>query len=80
MCITRNVNGKRGDNMIMTFVTAIIGVIVICAAVCDWDWFFESSKAWVFVKLFGRNGARVFYGILGIFIFLCSVAAVFAFI
>ncbi|MCL1825083.1 MAG: Imm17 family immunity protein [Betaproteobacteria bacterium] len=34
-------------------------------------------KAWLFVKLFGRNGARVFYVVLGVLIvvsafFLCT--------
>ena len=46
------------------FVCAI-GVWVIAAAIFDWDWFFKGNKAKFFVDALGRNGARVFYGVLG---------------
>ena len=48
---------------------ALIGVFAVIGAVCDWSWFFESHKAKSFVKLFGRGGARVFYVLLGFFLF-----------
>lgn len=41
------------------------GLFSICGAAFDWDWFINSRKAQLFVALFGRNGARIFYGILG---------------
>lgn len=41
------------------------GAFSICGAAFDWDWFINSRRAWLFVTLFGRNGARVFYGLLG---------------
>jgi hypothetical protein len=41
------------------------GIFSICGAAFDWDFFIESHKARFFVATFGRNGARVFYGILG---------------
>jgi len=41
------------------------GAISICGAALDWDFFMNSRKAALFVKLFGRNGARLFYGLLG---------------
>jgi hypothetical protein len=44
------------------------GVFVIAAALLDWDWFFHDYRAKFFVDIFGRDGARVFYGILGLFI------------
>ncbi len=44
---------------------SIGGLLCIAAAVCDWDWFFDNYRARPFVKLLGRNGARVFYAILG---------------
>ena len=49
------------------------GVFCIFCAVKDYDFFMESSKAWLFVKLFGRNGARVFYIILGIVILVAGL-------
>ena len=41
------------------------GLFAVAGGVFDWEWFMTNRKAWVFVKLFGRNGARVFYCILG---------------
>jgi hypothetical protein len=42
------------------------GVFVIAAAIFDWDWFFNNYKAKFFVDALGRNGARMFYGVLGV--------------
>jgi immunity protein 17 of polymorphic toxin system len=44
------------------------GAFVIVAAILDWDWFFRDWRARFFVNIFGRNGARVFYGVLGLVI------------
>lgn len=52
----------------------IPGIFCICAAAYDWDWFFENSKARAFTMLFGRDGARLFYGILGVFIMVLAMA------
>lgn len=41
------------------------GIFSICGAVFDWDWFINHYKAQFFVTLIGREGARIFYGILG---------------
>ena len=37
----------------------------ILGAIKNWDFFMNNRKAYIWVKLFGRNGARIFYGILG---------------
>jgi hypothetical protein len=47
------------------FFLVAAGIFSICGAVFDWDWFINSRKAQFFVSIFGRNGARIFYGILG---------------
>jgi hypothetical protein len=46
------------------------GLFVIAAAILDWDWFFRDYRAKFFVDVFGRDGARLFYGILGLVILL----------
>ena len=46
------------------------GIFSICGAYFNWDFFFNSSRAWLFVKLFGREGARVVYALLGIFLII----------
>ena len=41
------------------------GVFAICGAAFDWEWFMNHRKARLFVRLLGRGGARVLYGVLG---------------
>lgn len=42
------------------------GVFSICGAAYDWEWFMNHHKARFFVTIFGRTGARILYGVLGI--------------
>ncbi len=41
------------------------GFFSMAGAYFNWDWFMENRRAWIFIKLFGRNGTRIFYGLLG---------------
>jgi hypothetical protein len=41
------------------------GLFSVVAASQDWDWFMNHRKARLFVALFGRTGARLFYAGLG---------------
>ena len=52
------------------------GLFSIAGAVFNWDFFFSNSKARVFVRLLGRTGARIFYGILGIAIIIIGIKVV----
>jgi len=45
---------------------AASGIFCVCGAAFDWGFFMNSRKTWVFKKMFGHNGARVFYVLLGI--------------
>ena len=36
------------------------GLFSVCGAAFDWDFFMNSSKAWLFVKLFGREWSSGF--------------------
>jgi purine-cytosine permease-like protein len=42
------------------------GIFSVCGAAFDWDFFINSRKARFFVTVFGRTGARIFYGVLGL--------------
>ncbi|HEY1014470.1 MAG TPA: immunity 17 family protein [Herpetosiphonaceae bacterium] len=53
------------------------GLFSIAGAVLNWNWFMNNRRAWLFVKLFGRNGARIVYVILGLFLCLIGIAALF---
>ncbi len=48
------------------------GVFVIAAAASNWDWFFNNWRARFFVNLFGRDGARIIYALLGVFLFVLA--------
>lgn len=41
------------------------GAISLGSAIFNWEWFFHSSKSRVIVSIFGRSGARIFYGLFG---------------
>jgi hypothetical protein len=56
----------------------VVGLFSIVCAVLDFDWFFNSRKSQLFVKMFGRNGARIFYALLGIFIIAMGIMSHFA--
>lgn len=64
----------------MCIVCLAVGIFSLCGAIYDWDFFMNNYKAQVFVKLFGRNGARIFYGALGCFIILMSLLALMEFL
>lgn len=50
------------------------GVLSICGAVNDWEWFFRGRKARRWVDLLGRDGARAFYCVLGAVLILMGIA------
>lgn len=51
---------------------------MIAAAYFNWEFFFDSRKARPFVNIFGRNGAMIFYGALGILFFIIGIICMFS--
>jgi hypothetical protein len=49
------------------------GLFTIAGAIFNWDWFMNDYRARFFVKIFGRDGARIFYVILGLVIIVLGV-------
>ena len=49
-------------------IIAIGGIFSIVCAVCDFDFFMNDHRARFFVDIFGRQGARIFYMLLGVFL------------
>lgn len=41
------------------------GAFALCGAAFDWEWFMNDRKTRFFTAIFGRTGARIFYGLLG---------------
>jgi hypothetical protein len=57
------------ENILGPILVFVGGAFCIIASILNWNWFFENRRAYIFVKLFGRTGARVFYSLLGICLF-----------
>lgn len=49
------------------------GLFSVTGAVLDWEWFMNSRKARFMSVLLSRNGARIFYAILGVGIIVVGV-------
>jgi len=56
------------DNIIGIIIAFGAGLFSLIASVLDWNFFFESRKAKFLLKIFGRKGVRLFYGLLGCFL------------
>ncbi len=50
-----------------------VGVFPLLGGVCDWEWFMNSRKARFIVTILSRNGARIFYAVLGIVIVIFGI-------
>ncbi|EAZ92987.1 immunity 17 family protein [Crocosphaera chwakensis] len=56
------------------FFLILAGLFSLCGAIFNWNWYMNHRKARFIVKILGRAGARIFYGVLGLgFIILGSL-------
>lgn len=53
-------------NIRVIIIFGVLGLYSILAGALNWDFFFNNRRARIFVKIFGRNGARIFYVVFGI--------------
>jgi len=49
----------------ITILFMATGLLALCGATFNSDWFLNRRKTRAFVSLLGRTGARIFYGLLG---------------
>ncbi len=52
--------------MYLGLILTAAGLFAICGAVFNWDFLMNSFKSRFWVRILGRNNARIFYGIIGI--------------
>jgi small neutral amino acid transporter SnatA (MarC family) len=62
----------ENKDLIVAIFSILGGTFCIVSSIFNWDFFFDNRKATFFVSVFGRNGARIFYGILGLFLYFLS--------
>ncbi len=60
----------------LPFLIIACGLFSLVCAVMNWNWFMNHRKAKFMISVIGRTGARIFYGVLGLFI--CTVGVVLA--
>jgi hypothetical protein len=53
------------ENLVAALLIGLGGCFSIVCSIGDFDWFINNRKAQSVVKLIGRNGTRIFYGLLG---------------
>ena len=58
----------------------LAGLFAIAGGLFDWEWFMSNRKARAFVKLLGRNGARIFYCVLGLVVAVLGLLLAFGII
>lgn len=59
--------------MATVILLAAVGLFSVLAGVFNWDFFFNSRKARLWIRLFGRGGARIFYILLGVLIIVLGI-------
>jgi small neutral amino acid transporter SnatA (MarC family) len=55
----------------------VLGLFTITCVYFDFDWFMNHYKARFLVETLGRQGARVFYAVLGIALMILGFVIVF---
>ncbi|WP_106831379.1 immunity 17 family protein [Parabacteroides pacaensis] len=55
---------------LFTFIA--LGIFSLIAAILNIEWYFQTNGASLFVRRWGRKGARIFYALLGIALISCG--------
>ncbi len=54
------------ENLIIGILIIISGLFSLISSIKNWEFFFSHTRARFLVRILGRTGARIFYGILGL--------------
>jgi len=63
---------EENKDLLTIILMTAFGAFAILASIFNWNFFFEHRKARLLMKLFGRTGTRIFYGIIGLFLFFVA--------
>ncbi len=59
--------------MIFSVILIVAGLFSLGGAYYNWGWFMNHRKVRFFIKIMGRKGVRIFYGILGVGMILLGI-------
>jgi hypothetical protein len=62
-------------NQFLLIFGILAGIFSIAGGIFNWDFFMNNSRARFFVDIFGRDGARLFYIVLGVVVIFLSFGA-----
>ena len=51
----------------------LAGILTLLSSALDWEWFFTADNSRYIVKRLGRDGARWFYGIIGVLLIAAAI-------
>lgn len=57
---------KESNELVGIIMAIAFGTFTILASIFNWDFFFNDRKAKFMVRIFGRNGSRIFYALIGL--------------
>ena len=60
---------EEGNDLFIQIFALIAGTFVILASIFNWEFFFKSRNVQFFIRIIGRNGTRIFYGCVGLFLY-----------
>ena len=53
-------------DMLVGFLTIVLGSVVVLAAIFNWQWYYDLRKARWVESMCGRQGARIVFAVLGV--------------
>ena len=62
------------ESTIAGIIFVVIGVIGLAAGLLNWQWLLEPAHNYTFINALGPFGKRVFYCVLGLFLWGVSIA------
>jgi len=68
-----NKDKMEGNKELYVMIVSVLGgLFCILASIFNWNYFFESRKASFMVSILSRKGARIFYSLLGLGLFILA--------
>lgn len=65
-------------DIVFALIIIALGAFSLAGAVRNWDWFMNNYKARHLVDSFGRKGARIIYGFIGVFFIVIGILFIIA--
>ena len=58
----------------INIILILLGLFVLAGSIFNWAWFMNSRRGGFMVRLMGRTGARIFYGLAGLVLVVLGIA------